>query len=153
MASNDGAQPRTPADNGGNVVTASRRGTNIDGRRLRSTYSEPIRLKTCICSRDCPARRISLNFGRQSTFLWCPSSMTKTSDTPLNARISNSCDQCSPIRHLDGEYNTSLRSGGSREVRVRLIRRPRTMWIDLHHLEKVHGSPSTQQGRQQQASL
>ena len=32
VAGDDGAQPRTFTDNGGNMVTASRRGTNIDGK-------------------------------------------------------------------------------------------------------------------------
>ena len=80
--------------------------------------------------------------------------MTKTSNTLPSARISNPCEQqpgvhSNTLGHFDGEDNKHLlRSEGSREVRVRFIRRPRTMWIDLHQLENVHGSPSTAQGRQ-----
>ena len=36
LAGNDGAQPRTPADNGGDTETAPRRASNIDGRRRLS---------------------------------------------------------------------------------------------------------------------
>ena len=43
VASDDGAQPRTFTDNGGNMVTASRRGTNVDGRGFSGTNSEPVR--------------------------------------------------------------------------------------------------------------
>ena len=43
---------------------------------------------------------------------------------------------------------TTFRSGGSREVCVRIVRRPRTMWNGLQELEKVHGAPNTQQERQ-----
>ena len=43
VADHDGAQPRTLADNGGHLETASKRGTHIDGRRLLSIFSEPIR--------------------------------------------------------------------------------------------------------------
>ena len=32
VAGNDGAQPRAPTDNGGNMGTATRRGTNVHGR-------------------------------------------------------------------------------------------------------------------------
>ena len=50
--------------------------------------------------------------------------------------------------HLDGEDNTPLRSGGSREKRLRIVRREWKMWIGLHELEKVHGRSNTQQERQ-----
>ena len=41
VAGNDGAQSRTLADSGGDLGTAPTRGTNIDGRRLLSAFSEP----------------------------------------------------------------------------------------------------------------
>ena len=40
VAGDDGAQPRTFTDNGGNMGTASRRGTNVDDRRICGTNSE-----------------------------------------------------------------------------------------------------------------
>ena len=43
VAGNDGTQPRTPADNGGNMVTAPRRATNVDIRRCLSAHSKPFR--------------------------------------------------------------------------------------------------------------
>ena len=43
VAGNDGAQPHTLADNGGNMGTAPRRATNTDDRRCLCTYSEPFR--------------------------------------------------------------------------------------------------------------
>ena len=43
VASADGAQPRTPADSGGNMGTAPRRATNVDDRRRLCTDSESIR--------------------------------------------------------------------------------------------------------------
>ena len=38
--------------------------------------------------------------------------------------------------HLDGDDNTPLRSGGSSEKRLRIMRREGKMWIGLHELEK-----------------
>ena len=43
VAGDDGAQPRTFTDNGGNMETASRRGTNVDGRGFSGTNSERVR--------------------------------------------------------------------------------------------------------------
>ena len=79
--------------NGGDLGTASRRGTNIDGRgffyhqqRIHSLCFCP---RTYTCLRGCLARRISSNYGWKSNPRWCPSSMTKTSETPSSA-------QCNP---------------------------------------------------------
>ena len=102
VAGNVGTQPRTPANNGDNMERAPRRATNADDRRLAHTanFSQLLSLKTCICLRDCQARRMSSNCGRQNTFLWCPFSTTKTSETPSSAQTSNSCEQQhSPIKH------------------------------------------------------
>ena len=43
VAGDDGAQPRTFTDNGGNVGTASRRGINVDGRGFSGTNSVRVR--------------------------------------------------------------------------------------------------------------
>ena len=60
VAGNDGTQPRTPADNGGNMETSPRRTTNVDtGRCL---------LKTCTCFSDCQAHKISSNCGSETIF-------------------------------------------------------------------------------------
>ena len=49
---------------------------------------------------------------------------------------------------FEGEDNTPLRSGESREKRLRIVRREWKMWIGLLELEKVHGTSNTQQERQ-----
>ena len=54
--------------------------------------------------------------------------------------------QSNTLGHIDGKDNTSLRSGGSREVRVRITRRPRTKCM-THQLDEVHDPPNTQQER------
>ena len=98
VAGNDGAQSRTPADNGGNMGTAPRRATERCHQKVswrkQQTLSQSLSLKTCMCLQDCRARRISSNF------LWCPFSTTKTSETPSSVKTSNSCEQqYSPNKH------------------------------------------------------
>ena len=65
----------------------------------------------------------------------------------FQTRANSSILRSNTLRHLDGNDNTSRPSGESRKVRVRVTRRLRTMWIDLHQLGKVHASPNTQQGQ------
>ena len=56
--------------------TASRRGTNVDGRRFflrqQRTHLRLLSLKTCTCLRGCLTRRIFSNSGRQSNSPWYP---------------------------------------------------------------------------------
>ena len=96
-ARGDGAQSRTLADNGGNMVTTARRSPNIDNKRRLSAHSEPFlggflgRLAFV-----CGVVRYGgffFDFGRRNTPLWCPFSMMKTSETLSSAQISSSCEQ------------------------------------------------------------